>query len=96
MTRFGDELLQAAREVRGIARGEITKGFNVHVPDTVDVKAVRKKLKMTQAQFAKTFGLGYDAVRDWEAGRRQPERTARILLTVIDRKPKAVREALAL
>lgn len=94
MTKAGERLLRSARNARAFARGEKTEGFIVHVPDEIDVKAVRRKLGMTQQQFAAQFGFGYDALRDWEAGRRRPERAARVLLTVIGYKPDVVQEAL--
>ena len=34
------------------------------------------------------------AVKEWEMGRRKPERATRVLLTVIDREPEAVKRAL--
>jgi putative transcriptional regulator len=94
MSKAGKKILGAAREMLAIARGEST-GAVVHVPETVDVKAVRRKVGMTQRQFASAFGFGYDAVRDWEMRRRRPERTARVLLAVIDHEPEAVTRALA-
>lgn len=42
-------------------------------------------------QFAACLFL---AVRDWEQKRRFPDRTARVLLAVIDRHPEAVLDAL--
>ena len=65
--------------------------------EDADVKPalVRKKLHMSQAAFAKLFGLSVSTVRDWEQGRRKPEGPARVLLQVIDREPQAVRRALA-
>jgi putative transcriptional regulator len=95
MTKAGERLLKSAREARAYARGETVKGLVVHVPDRIDVKAVRAKLGLTQRQFADRFGFGYDAVRDWEADRRQPERAARVLLKVIDYRPEIVAEALS-
>jgi putative transcriptional regulator len=50
---------------------------------------------MTQAEFARSFGFGLDAVQNWEQGRRRPEGAARAFLKVIDREPDAVRRALA-
>jgi putative transcriptional regulator len=94
MSKAGKKILGAAREMLAIARGEDT-GAVVHVPEMVDVKAVRRKIGMTQRQFASAFGFGYDAVRDWELRRRRPERTARVLLVVIDHEPEAVTRALA-
>lgn len=67
---------------------------SVHVPDEVDVKSIRNKLRMTQARFSDTFGFSLDAIKHWEGGRRKPEAPARTLLTVIDRNPAAVITAL--
>jgi putative transcriptional regulator len=50
---------------------------------------------MSQGRFAASFGLALGTLRDWEQKRRSPDRTARILLSVIDRDPDAVRRALA-
>ena len=94
MSRIGTRLIKAAKEARAIARGEITDGFIVHVPDDVDVKALRKKLKCSQAEFSRRFGFAIDALQDWEQHRRTPDRTSRILLTVIAREPDAVSRAL--
>ena len=94
MTKAGKKVLRGAREVLAFARGEET-GAVAHVPDTVDVKAVRNRTGMTQREFAAKFGFGYDAVRDWEMHRRRPERTARVLLAVIAHEPDAVTKALS-
>lgn len=59
----------------------------------VDVKAIRKASGMTQQVFASTFGFTVGALRDWEQGRKQPERTARVLLRVIAEAPDAVARA---
>ncbi len=60
-----------------------------------DIKALRKRIKMTQARFAKTYRLPLGTVKDWEQGRRQPDAPARVLLTVIESDPEAVEKALA-
>ena len=95
MSKAGERLLRSVRNARAFARGETTDGFLVHVPEEIDVKAVREKTGLTQREFAARFGFGYDALREWETGRRKPERSARVLLRVIDYKPDVVREALA-
>jgi putative transcriptional regulator len=69
--------------------------FRLHVPKRVDVKAIRKRAGLTQPAFAARYGFSVGAVRDWEQGRRRPEASARVLLTVIDKNPRAVDEALA-
>jgi DNA-binding transcriptional regulator YiaG len=65
------------------------------VTDELDVAAIRKTERLTQEAFAKRYGFAFSTVRDWEQGRRQPDRAARVLLTVIAREPEAVRRALA-
>lgn len=95
MSKIGTRLIGAAKEARAFARAETTDGFVVHVPEDVDVKALRKKLKCSQSEFSRRFGLAIDAVQDWEQRRRKPDRTARVFLTVIAREPKAVSRALA-
>lgn len=64
------------------------------IPDTVDVRAVRDRLGLSQLEFAAKFGLDLDAVQNWEQGRTRPDRNARILLRVIAVAPDAVEQAL--
>ena len=94
MSKAGDRILKSARAARAYARGEKTEGFVAHVPDDIDVRAVRKKLDLSRKAFALRFGLSVDAVKEWEMGRRKPERATRVLLKVIDREPEAVKRAL--
>ncbi len=53
----------------------------------------RAGLKLTREEFAARFGFAKSAVKDWEQGRRQPERSARMLLKMIEIEPKAVERA---
>jgi len=66
----------------------------VHVPQEIDVRAIRAKLKMTQEDFARQFGFSINTLRHWEQGKRIPEGPTRAYLLVIDRAPKAVTKAL--
>jgi putative transcriptional regulator len=94
VSKFGRELLESAGQALEIARGKKRAALRVEVTE-VDVAAVRKQLKLSQSQFAKTFDLSAATVRDWEQGRRRPDRTARALLKVIARKPEAAMAALS-
>lgn len=95
MSALGKRLIKAAREARAIARGEADPStYRVHVPAEVDVKLIRRRLKLTQAEFARRFGIPPGTLRDWEQGRRHPEGPARALLLVIQHEPKAVERAL--
>jgi putative transcriptional regulator len=58
------------------------------------VRALRKKLKLTQEQFAARFHLPLGTVRDWEQGAHVPDKAAQVLLRVIANDPDAVARAL--
>jgi putative transcriptional regulator len=94
MSKAGNRILRSVRHARAFASGETNEGFVLHVPNTVDVKAIRAKTGLSQAAFALRFGFSAAAVRDWEQGRRNPEQAARTLLLVIDHDPAAVTRAL--
>jgi putative transcriptional regulator len=95
MSAAGEKILGSIREARAILQGESAGELVVHVPPEFDVKALRRKLGMSQSRFAASFGFGLAAVQSWEQGRRRPEGPARILLKVIEHEPEAVRRALA-
>ncbi len=61
------------------------------VPNT---REIRKRLHLSQEQFAASFHLPLGTVRDWELGRREPDSAARNFLRVIERDPEAVKQAL--
>jgi len=63
-------------------------------PADVDVRAIRLRLHVTQAEFARRFGFSAATVRDWEQRRRRPEASARLLLMVIDKAPDLVKQVL--
>jgi putative transcriptional regulator len=78
-----------------IAKGEADpRTYRVHIPHEIDVRRIRIKLGMTQAQFAREFSFSVDTIRHWEQGRRMPDGPARAYLKVIDHAPKAVAKAL--
>src|SRR6201981_4061270 len=91
-TQF-EQMMDGLNDVEAFLAGE-QEGFKAHVPQEVDVKAIRNRLGMTQAKFSYTFGFSLDAIKHWEGGRRTPEAPARTLLTLIDRNPAAVLTAL--
>jgi len=91
---FGKDLIKSANEALAIAKGA-KEPAGVYVPETVDVAAIRKKQKLSQAAFADRYGLSLGTVRDWEQARRSPDRAALVLLSIIDREPEAVTRALS-
>lgn len=95
MSKAGVKLIRAARQAVEIARGDADRGsYRVHVPERIDVKAIRTKLGLSQDEFAARFGISLHTLRKWEQHGRQPEGPARAYLMVIDRNPQAVEEAL--
>lgn len=84
-----EALVSGLRDVATYQRGART-GFVTHVPSSVDVRAIRNQRGQTQDMFARTYGFSIASVRDWEQGRRTPERSARILLAMIAKAPEAV------
>lgn len=90
-----ERIMRGLEEATAYARGEAdTTKYRVHVPDAVDVAAIRAKLGLTQEAFAARFGFSKGAVRDWEQGRKVPEASARILLKIIEKRPDIVFEVL--
>ena len=93
MKTIFEDMMTGLDEVDTFLAGK-TAGYKVSLPADVDVKGIRKRLKMTQARFSNTFGFSLDAVKHWEGGRRTPESSARAFLTVIAKNPNAVIAAL--
>jgi len=69
-------------------------GAVAHHFSDLDVKAIRKRLGMTQTQFAAAFGISLGTLRHWERGDRTPRGPARVLLQVVREEPEAVLRAL--
>jgi putative transcriptional regulator len=59
-------------------------------------KRIRRKLGLSQDEFAQRFQIPLGTLRDWEQHRREPDQAARAYLIVIEREHEAVDRALAL
>ena len=95
-TPVGRGVEEALGEVLAHVRGEEELPCRItEDPFAERIVALRKRLKLSRQKFADRFGLDARAVQDWEQGRRTPDRAARVLLTVIERNPKAVEQALS-
>jgi putative transcriptional regulator len=89
-----DKIAAGLKDAIAIAHGEADRaGYRVHVPAKVDVARIRRKLKLSQSEFAARFGIAPGTLRDWEQKRKRPEGPARVLLMVIEREPDAVERA---
>jgi putative transcriptional regulator len=77
----------SARELRRAKRV-------VAPPAAEDVRAIRRRLGLTQAEFAARYGFSLETIRNYEQGHRRPAGPARVLLKVIASEPDAVTRAL--
>ena len=92
----GKRIVEGMKEALAISRGELPYStYNIHVPESIDVKAIREKMGLSQSSFANQFGLSVYALRNWEQGKRQPDPAARAYLKVIEKVPDVVVRILA-
>ena len=93
---MGDELVKGLKQAAAHFRGEVKlPSYEYHIPERIDVRAVRERSGLSQAQFAVLYALNPRTVQEWEQGRAEPDLAVRAYLTVIDRNPRAVQKALA-
>ncbi len=75
------------------------KGWKPHYPDLyfnpTRIKALRARLGLSQREFSAMFGINMHTLRNWEQGRRRPDRTACILLKLTEADPEHARQVLA-
>jgi putative transcriptional regulator len=92
-----DEDFSKWKRVRGRPRTDAQP--NLTMPrepgGAVNVTALRNRLKMTQAEFAKAFGFSTAAVRSIEQGVRTPSGPTKTVLKMIERDPDFVRDTLS-
>ena len=95
-SRVAGDIISGLKEAVAFARDEISLPVRmVSVREPVDVRALRSKLGLSQAEFASQYGISLRTLQEWEQGRTSPDSTVRAYLTVIERNPQAVIEALS-
>lgn len=62
------ELLSNLKEAVKVVKGEKTATAYV-VLTPADIKAIRRKARMPQAEFARAFNLSIDTIKGWEQGK---------------------------
>jgi DNA-binding transcriptional regulator YiaG len=82
------------KDNKPLTKKELLQFKPIHTPKRIDVKNIREKLRISQEEFARYFGVNVRTIQDWEQHRHAPGRTARNFLTVIAREPRAVQRAL--
>jgi putative transcriptional regulator len=74
MSKVADSIRRSLKQAVAYAEGKADESaYRIHVPEKIDVKAIRIGLKMTQQEFAGRFGFSINTLRHWEQGSRQPE-----------------------
>jgi putative transcriptional regulator len=93
LARMSDEEIEQAAlddpDAQPLSDEKLARGFRPKA-----LTALRNRLGLTQAEFAKQFMLNLRTLHDWEQGRREPEDIARTYLRVIERNLDAVKAAL--
>lgn len=91
MTKLGELLIEAMGEVKSHVEGELElKEHDVEIPEEIDVREIRSQTGLSQTEFAKRYGFSVSTLRKWEQGKRTPDRSAKILLLMIDDIPAVV------
>lgn len=92
-----EQMTEAERDAAALAEADLDADGTVpmvelgaHAIPVIDIKALRRRLGMTQKAFAESFGFTLGALRHWEQRQRLPDRSARILLRVIAEDPERV------
>jgi putative transcriptional regulator len=78
-----DKIAAGLNDAIAIARGE-AKPARLHVPAEIDVKRIRARTGLSQADFAHAFGFTADQIKAWEQGRSRPLGGVRAYLMMID------------
>jgi putative transcriptional regulator len=95
-TKLGMAVEQSAKEILAHVKGDMRLPTRrIVMPDEVDVKRIRTKARMSQAEFARAFCINPRTLQEWEQGRRKPDATTRAYLAVIAKNREAVLDALA-
>ena len=105
MKKMIDDPLQGVREFIAIRERKLNGVHERTVsPDQIadlrrkfrpaSLKAVRRRMNVSQGEFARLIGVPTTTVQNWEQGRVRPTGPALALLRVATRNPRAVVEAL--
>jgi putative transcriptional regulator len=93
MNKFSKDLIKSLGEAVEHAEGRASSA-RVHVVEVPDVRAIRRKLHMSQEEFAQSYRIPLPTLRNWEQGRRQPDAPAAAYLHAIAKRPREISQAL--
>ena len=81
----GQEVLEGIREIKS---GKAARRTIIDVPS--EIKGIREKLDVSQAEFAEMIGVSKRTLQEWEQGRCKPTGAALKLLMIARRHPEAL------
>jgi putative transcriptional regulator len=86
MSKAGKEIISGAKQALTYLKGDKTKSraYRIRTRD-IDVKAIRKRLHMTQEVFSETFAIPVSTLKKWETNNRVPEGPTKASVTVIEK-----------
>ena len=90
-----EELESNLKESVKVARGRLAPNTTYVMLSPEEIRAIRRRIGMSQSVFATTFHLSIETIKGWEQGKRRPDAAASNYLRIIDADPNWVRKALA-
>ena len=84
-----DDLVASIKEAGAIKRNEI-KASRVTALELPDIKKVREKTGLTQAELAARLHISARPLQHWEHGRRYPTGPAATLIRILDAHPTLI------
>lgn len=94
MSKLFDELVEGLTAYQQYQEGKITlKTSVVELPEPImispeEVKAIRHKLNLSQAVFARKLHTSVRTYQGWEQGRTKPNPQAVLLLKMVEKSPQ--------
>ena len=86
-TRYAEALEELTQSIE---TDKVLEDVRVYPRLKVDVAALRRRLGLTQQDFADQFGIALGTLRNWEQGRRVPDGPAQLLLLILEQRPDIV------
>lgn len=81
-----DDLSKSLSQALAIAQGNIEPSGVFHY-DVPNIKAIRTKTGLSQAQFADKLNISARTLQNWEQGVRNPTGAAVTLMHLLDKNP---------
>ncbi|CAB3642182.1 putative zinc finger/helix-turn-helix protein%2C YgiT family [Achromobacter sp. 2789STDY5608633] len=82
-----DLLSEGLDQVRAIRKGQLTPG-RVTKLGPINVRAIRERVQMSQAEFAAAIHVSTRTLQNWEQRHRNPTGPAIALLKIVERAPE--------